>query len=142
VKYVYQTLFGAGGNCFQACAAAIMEVPLNEVSHFMEGQTEARPWTQEEWDEVRHWFRSHGYEITWLDPTEEFSREWIPKLFESGLHYIACVKSVFGGHSVVGHRGELVFCPNKGDTTKYGEPYVYYVLEPIDASTAAGASHE
>lgn len=129
MKYTYQTVFGIGGDCFRACCAAIMERPIESVPHFMAGMTEARPWTQEEWDDVRAWFAKEGWRINWLDPDIPDDEPWIEKLFASGLHYIAAVPSVYGGHSVVGHRGELVFCPNRGDSNKYGKPYVYYVLE-------------
>ena len=146
MKYTYQTIFGVGGNCFQACLAAIMECPLDKVPHFMEGMTEARPWTQEEWDEVWKWHNDHGWRIYWLDPDDEEDwHYWIPRLKESCLHYIANVKSVYGGHSVVGHRGELVFCPNGGDPSTYGEPYCYYVLERLPAecpSTPTSAKGE
>ena len=139
MRYVYQTLFGEGGDCFRACVAAILEKPIEDVPHFMAGHKSGQVWTQDEWDVVRAWCEKNGYNITWLDPDEEFSREWIPKLFESDMHYIACVRSVFGGHSVVGHKGDLVFCPNRGDVNTYGEPYLYYVLEELSVIPISSA---
>jgi hypothetical protein len=36
VKPVDQTTFGApGGNCFSACVASLLEIPLSEVPYFM-----------------------------------------------------------------------------------------------------------
>lgn len=56
MKPVDQTLFAPGiGNCFSACVASVLEVPLDEVPNFCEGQ--AADW----YDRFMAWLRPRGF---------------------------------------------------------------------------------
>lgn len=57
MKPVDQTRFGApGGNCFTACVASILELPLSEVPYFMSDDPEGREWI----GKLAEWLRPLG----------------------------------------------------------------------------------
>jgi hypothetical protein len=53
---VYQTIFGKHGNCFQACVASLLELPLSSVPDFCNYQPQC-DW----WDFLQDWFRERGH---------------------------------------------------------------------------------
>lgn len=61
MKPVDQTIFGDGkGNCFAACVASILELPIEEVPNFCEG------WDEEWFDKYQEWLRPHGFSVVML----------------------------------------------------------------------------
>lgn len=116
-----------GGNCFQACVASVLDLPLYDVPHFMEGSDGW--WTQERWDAVRSFAASHGYRAFWIDPTAE--PELVSLLDGSDLFYIAIGPSRGGdwGHCVVRHRGGDCHDPAEAGFLA-GEPWLYVGFEP------------
>jgi hypothetical protein len=51
MKPVDQTTFGWEGNCFSACVASILELPLERVPYFMGPSTDGKGW----WDRFCYW---------------------------------------------------------------------------------------
>lgn len=104
-------------NCFQACVASIMDLPLAEVPHFQEGVMELadHTWTQERWDAVVRFADQHGFRAFWLDPDLESDEELIPMLHASEMFYLATGKSQLGkfGHCVVWHKGANIYLTNQ-----------------------------
>ncbi len=59
MKPVNQTLFGDGnGNCFTACVASILELPIEAVPNFC---ADSKGKTMDMWDMVAEWVRSQNY---------------------------------------------------------------------------------
>lgn len=100
MKPVYQTQFGANaGNCFQACIASILEMPLKNVPHFM---------LERDWITAFDSFLARfGLVSVTLDADQVSG--WKP----TGFHLIGG-KSPRGKfwHNVVGHNGEIVHDPH------------------------------
>lgn len=120
-------------NCFQACVASIMDLPLAEVPHFQEGVMALMDhlWTQERWDAVIRFGEKHGYEAFWLDPDLESDKPLIPRLHDSELFYLATGKSPLGkfGHCVVWYKGRMVHDPRHNGEGIDGEPWLYIAFE-------------
>ena len=64
MKPVDQTLFGTeNGNCFQACVASLLEVPIDSLPHFvmMRGEIGNTGERSADWfDHFDHWMKSRG----------------------------------------------------------------------------------
>lgn len=62
---VDQTSFGAEGNCFSACVASILDMPLAEVPCFMGPVVDGNGW----WQRFTAWCDEHRVRPTWFgDP--------------------------------------------------------------------------
>jgi len=60
VKPVDQTTFGfPGGNCFSACVASLLELPIDEVPYFM--HTDDDPNGEKWFDRFEAWLRPYGF---------------------------------------------------------------------------------
>jgi len=77
---VDQTHFGVGidgvpGNCYQACLASVLELPINEVPHFVEYEGPRDEATGSLWYfEARLWLRENvGYDLFSYDVTDEIT---------------------------------------------------------------------
>lgn len=84
MKPVYQTQFGSGrsdddrplGNCFTACIASLLELPIAQVPHFYE----EHPWVRDDedcnaagWAKVLEWLHGVGWTIMALEaPLSQF----------------------------------------------------------------------
>jgi len=94
---VDQTTFGhPGGNCFSACVASLLEIPISEVPYFMGA---------EEWyPGFLDWLRPRGFHAV----TFRRQEAWAPEG--------PCIlggKSTRGDHAVVGGKGyRVVFDPH------------------------------
>ena len=109
MKPVRQTIFGKpDGNCFQACVASLLEVPLEEVPSF----------TEKWWLELEAWLESRGLApllLTW--PLAKGS------YFCLDTHYIACGLAGRGlRHSVIYKNQELIHDPHPDNTGLVEEP--------------------
>lgn len=135
---VFQTDYRVpGGNCFQACVASIMELPLQKVPHFLK-DSDGGPWTQENWNAVKEFAKQHGYEACWLDPDIPEDMESIKVLKRSGLHYVATGHSprTDYGHCVVGSGGVTVHDPmaNAGGCPLASDPWLY-IFFPLSSDS-------
>ena len=63
---VDQTTFGSEGNCFSACVASILELPISEVPQFMTvaglNDGDGLAW----WDRFTTWCRDRGVEFAYF----------------------------------------------------------------------------
>ena len=111
---VQQTIFGRGpdfgesvGNCFAACIASILEIPLDDVPNFCNSQ---------EWvADLRAWLRPWG--LYYLDVR-------IPKKdadLLDGYHVISGTSPRGCQHSVVGYHGKMVHDPHPSGDGVSGE---------------------
>lgn len=120
-------------NCFQACVASILDLPLLDVPHFQEGvmALSDHRWTQERWDAVVRFAAEHRHQAFWLDPDLDSDKPLIPHLHRSELFYLATGKSALGkfGHCVVWHKGQMVHDPRRGGSGIDGEPWLYIAFE-------------
>jgi len=85
------------GNCFQACVASIMEMPIEAVPHFMLFD----PWV----DAFYAWMKQMGYQVDFTVDADE-----VPK----DTFYILSGRSPRGNfdHAVVAFNGETVHDPH------------------------------
>lgn len=94
-----QTTFGhPGGNCFSACVASLLELPIDVVPYFME----PKDWFSGFLD----WLRPRGW---WAFATTLVAggKAWYPDCY-----YIMGGKSPRGDHAVVARGGEIVHDPH------------------------------
>lgn len=109
---------GIMGDCWRTCIACLLEVPPNEVPHFLE--------TNHWWRDTQEWLRERGYGLY------EFGG-----LFEqvsiSGL--VGCHHIITGGsprdpanvrHSVIGLDEAVVWDPHPSRAGITGEPHSWY----------------
>lgn len=137
---IFQTIIDvAEGNCFPACLASLLELPLDSIPHFLKeyGRTNMMK-------EARKWL-SEKYGLTIL--TIEAQRGAIPiYAYVRPLHAEAlCMVSGYShtfeqpaSHVVVGRiindifDYELVHDPNPSGKGINGDPLYFYFLMPID----------
>lgn len=107
MRCIDQTTFGhPGGNCFSACVASILELPLEDVPYFMaepEDQWYAR---FETWLECRDMYPL-------MQPLPDGPRGWAP----SGFHILSGHSprkpdDPEALHSVVGYHGRILHDPH------------------------------
>lgn len=61
MKPVDQTTFGVpGGNCFSACVASLLEMPIDDVPYFM-GDCDEDGGGGDWFDRFTEWLRGHGF---------------------------------------------------------------------------------
>jgi len=132
---VKQTLFGGDflnketlGNCYPACIATILGIPLGEVPHFFQLETDEIPAL----DIILPWFHGRGLTSVCFDWSP-----WIPKYYE-GIITIIGGKSPRGGwsHAVVGRitkEGyELLHDPHPSNSGIVGEPTAAEFIHPLN----------
>lgn len=133
MKEVYQTLYGGGdsppqerGDCYKACVASILELPMDEVPDYQEMPLEdAEAWRQA-W---KDWFADCGLYLM------AFATEgYLPPESPPG-YYIGHLKLPPHGiwHSVVCYNGEVVHDP-MGPNRRYDpeDVEIYEVFCLID----------
>lgn len=136
-----QTRFGLpGGNCFQACLASILELPLAEVPDAANADlSEAMGWFRV----LRPWLALRGLGIVVIAPGQ-------PSIwFTQGAILIAGGKSPRApdhpegyGHCVVMRNGTVLHDPHPSRAGLHGEPEEYYILYALDPARHAAASGE
>jgi histidinol-phosphate phosphatase family protein len=98
MRCVDQTKFGVPeGNCFSACVASILHIPLTDVPAFCKYEN----W----WERFNEWLKSYGYYASII----RYSETWSPE----GFHILSG-KSPRGDfqHSVVAMGGDIVHDPH------------------------------
>ena len=114
---IKQTKFGHHGNCYAACLASILEIPIEAVPNVDDG---------EDWlEHIDEWLQiCHGYTLLSFHAETFYC---VP-----AVHHIMIGKSSRGlNHAVVGFQGKIVHDPhpnNKGLITIEG----YEFLLPLE----------
>jgi hypothetical protein len=132
---VFQTTFGpTEGNCWQACLASVLDLPLDAVPEFAAGMG---PGNADWWEQTQAWLATRG-----LCAIEFTLRSQEP--FVGGLPDVPCIitcKSPRGdyNHAVVGcarqHKVELVHDPVGGELPATEWIHACF-LAPIDPALA------
>lgn len=117
-----QTIFELGkGNCFAACLASILEMPIKDVIHFPAG--ECPLWR----DIVNDWLENKGMFFIDIalngDMRDNQIKYW-------GYHIIMgeSPRSEDIRHAVVGYQGKIVFDPHPSRDGLRGTDFTYGIL--------------
>jgi hypothetical protein len=131
---VDQTRFGCpSGNCFQACMASLLELPLEEVPDFMA----ADPW----WPAMEAWLAPRGlYPVGLLCEGQDSRDGWVPR----GLHILGG-RSPRGDfdHVVIAHGREIVWDPHpsRAGLVSWKDRVLLVHVDPVvRGATQAGAA--
>ena len=139
---VDQTTFGApGGNCFSACVASILELPISEVPYFMSAPDD---W----WGPFKAWCVERGIYPFYMPPAEVNGVPRVPPPAPAGFA-IMCGPAPRRAiaregvtytenplHAVVACDGAMVHDPNP-ERTGLVEVHDYVVLVPLAPAKAA-----
>ena len=131
MKKIYQTCFGGKdapleqqGNCFQACVATVLQMPLEEAF-------DARQGTDDEWfDEFIKWLEQYGLGCIWLESTKENPARCSACC---GIHIMECKSdTLYQGesHVVVINEGLLFHDPNP-HAKEQGDIQGVYIFVPL-----------
>lgn len=111
------------GNCFQACVASLLELPICEVPHFCD--CNSWPMNFHRWLEARG-LTSVQFSQQDLDGRSGF---W-------GYHIIAGPSPRHGRHGVIGYNGEIVFDPHPSNEGLLPGDWAYtFIFEKRRKST-------
>lgn len=102
---VNQTKFGApGGNCFSACIASILDLPIEKVPYFMSSDMRGREWV----DKLTTWLAPSG-----LYPLNFVFLRGDPDITIQGIHILhgKSPRGV-GTHAVVAKGNTVVWDPH------------------------------
>ena len=108
-----QTRTGKIGNCFSACLASILEIPLREVPNFVDASTD-----EQFYENAAKWLASHGLYYVQLKPDDPM----LAVMFKEGpiYHTIEGISPRGGMHATVGLNGHMVWDPHPPDGTGRG----------------------
>jgi len=135
MKKIYQTTFGGvnapdeeKGNCWQACVASLLEIPLEEAF-------DCRPyWDQGDgkwFDDFNAWLKDYGLACIAFDHTEEKPLPASPFLgYHLGEFKSATLKNG-ETHICVIHNGDVVHDPNPR-AERVGDALGLYLFVPLD----------
>ncbi len=122
MKPIHQTKFGVEeGNCFQACIASILEIPIEDVP--------GRQGTTEDEDRaIRDWLREQ-YGMGFACTSVARDWDWVPPGYSI---LVGASPRGYWHHTVVCLDGEMVHDPHPDGTfvTSRAEWYVFTVLDP------------
>lgn len=107
------TIKGSNGDCFRACIASILEVPIEQVPHFFNNNVSA----EEGIRATREWLKSmgYGYEEFAMDGTSPFSelKEFCNAHLSADQYFVLIGTSIRGfNHAVILKDGEIVHDPS------------------------------
>ena len=133
IKY-YQDRFGGKdapieqqGNCFQACVATVLQMPLEEAFDCCFHEDDGK-W----FDEFNEWLEQYGLGCIWLE-TPKDNKPGMTAL--PGIHIVECMsKTLYQGerHVVVVKEGwELLHDPHP-DAKEQGEIQGVYIFVPLE----------
>ena len=107
---VTQTRTGADGNCFAACLASILEIPLRSVPDFGDGDDFL--------EQAADFLAKHGLYYVQIPPNDAA----FAAMCGAGdiFHTIEGTSPRGGQHAVVGLNGEMVWDPHPEDGTGRG----------------------
>lgn len=125
MKPIFQTVSNPGetGDCFAACVASVMELPLTDVPHFYRGMKPGAEVPQSVIDAMADWFTTHDacYVEFGLkgDLTEVTS--YMEKTVSNRIHYLLIGNSGRGTlHCVVAKGGKIVHDPISNNPQTFG----------------------
>lgn len=121
------TAAGERGNCFQTCLAALLNLPVHEVPHFMD--TDETPVQQHA--ATARWLAARGWVIVYITP-DWLTCEWFALgsttlLMASGASPRGPWSHVVLGR-VTGDGFQLVHDPHPSKAGIVGEPTGYYLV--------------
>lgn len=124
MKPVKQTVFGyPKGNCFAACVASIMEIPLEDTPELSDIERFDIVW--------RKWFRAHGLGIADIPAgTGEYLEGYVIATGDSPRGDVTISGNPVQ-HAVVCKDMELVFDPHPDDTFIVGSPKYFTIIYPL-----------
>jgi hypothetical protein len=119
---VTQTITGEQGNCFTACLASILELPIREVPNFAKLTNS----DEEFFAMVDEWLATRGLKYSSIP----IYNRAVPPV---GYGTIEGVSPRGGQHACVAYNGVMVFDPHPKDGTGRGlvEPQFWGILEKI-----------
>ena len=126
MKPVFQTIRhdpenGKYGDCFRAAIASLLELSIEEVPHFYDGNKYGEN-DEKIYKFVQDWLGERGhYHVTILfegDPRQAM-KEWNPEMY-----YILSGQSSAGNHCVVAYEDEIVHDPANRESP--------YLIGPMD----------
>lgn len=124
MKPTNQTTFGEYGNCFAACVASMLEIPLEDVPNFYQDRPSG--W----WFDFENWLKDYGYFPIILSPK-----------FVLPVYYIVSGPASRGfSHAVIYFDGELVFDPYPDGSGV--DPKHIYIFIPIEIAHDNGQNQE
>lgn len=127
MKPVDQTLFGyPSGNCFAACVASVLELPLADVPNFMLNHA---TW----FEDAYAWLATRGFTPLFVKADAVRCGYVDPRpLIDAGHYFIVGGLSPRGEHlhSIVQHRGVTVHDPHQSRAGIRGEWSDFIVLVP------------
>ena len=114
------------GNCWPACIASLLDLPLQDVPQFFHGATEECHW----WDQWQDWLARFGLELQCIEA------EHIPNLAPAG-YSIMTVESPRGPylHATIAKDGELVWDPSPKRADGIGRVVDWALIRPLGAGT-------
>lgn len=139
MRPVMQTRFGGPsapveeqGNCFAACLASLLGLPLAEVEGYQSGLDTTEAVEARWWGQLQGWLKARGLIALQL----AFANGETPEQFTYGrpeLRYIANGKSPRGewDHSVVFCDGELEHDPHPSGSGLEGSPSSFTLIVPL-----------
>jgi hypothetical protein len=96
------------GNCFAACLASILELPLEVVPNL------ARFWHDGEWDRAwnkqQRWLERFGLRVTWAEPSD--AKDWRPEGYWISTNNVG--QGEHDQHATVWRGHEMVWNPCPG----------------------------
>lgn len=118
---------GVVGNCLQAAFASLLELPIEEVPHFVA--------MDDCWDAMQRWFRERYQSFYLVVEADQQGLDWY--LYHAGHHIITGTSPRGLQHAVVGEKGEMVFDPHPSrgglvDIKRYG------FIVPLESKMMAG----
>lgn len=117
MKRVYQTKYGVEGNCFAACVASLLELPIDEVPFLG---------TDEEWDDyeerLNEFLPRFQLKITTFHLTSEDWKKFIQNFFADTFIITGYSTSLDLEHAVITLNGEVVHNPNDRNDFELKEP--------------------
>ena len=128
MKPVMQTVTGTSGNCFSACLASILELPIEAVPNFCDAGDDDSSY----WNACRAWLRQFGLGIITLTFTD--AAQW-RHLRLSGYHIVSGPSPRLEGmhHATVWHDGAMVHDPHPDGTgiVAPDDLCMLYLIEPM-----------
>ena len=120
------------GNCMQAVFASMLDLPLDDVPHFMANN----PSVDELWPIVKSWLATQGYALFTICFTSRLDDiQYFMKEHNDGIYYILNGKSPRGFcHNVIGMGNSIVHDPNPeggGIIDSWNGYYWIEILVPI-----------
>jgi len=120
---IMQTVTGKGGNCFSACLASVLDLPLSEVPNFFEIAPDDR---DDWWEAVRIWLRKRNLGVL------PINADWNIVRSMPGAYLIVAGMSPRGRlHSTIWFNGEMVHDPHP-EGGGIEEPEWVDLLYPLD----------